>query len=291
MHQRLFGGPSKSGSSNGASEAYSNLPPQQRCRKIQARLDDLAKEAATKEQSRAGLEKMFGVYKENPKLGNASDVDQQMKQYAKELEVIYAQVENYRKLLLEAQSELNTPMGGLQDTSSLRAQSSYNPSPSSSPPAINNPRSSYSGESVSSGVSEGSSSTVPNVGAFARPQNTTSSSNGFHSISPKIQPPQQPPIQHIDSNSADFYEECDSPHQPASGSAATNGGEDLVPLGTCTAIYGFDGSTDGTTMEMREGDEMLLIEKDEGDGWTRVRHMNSQMEGFVPTSYLQCRWY
>lgn len=42
---------------------------------------------------------------------------------------------------------------------------------------------------------------------------------------------------------------------------------------------------------MREGDEMILLEKDEGDGWTRVRNIQTQVEGFVPTSYLQCRWY
>ncbi|VDO46697.1 unnamed protein product [Onchocerca flexuosa] len=72
---------------------------------------------------------------------------------------------------------------------------------------------------------------------------------------------------------SEVYEECDMP-----------------ALGTCTALYAFEGGSEGT-MAMEEGDEMILLERDEGDGWTRVRHVSSAREGFVPTSYLQCRWY
>jgi hypothetical protein len=61
---------------------------------------------------------------------------------------------------------------------------------------------------------------------------------------------------------------------------------------------------------MKEGEKMLLLERDVGDGWTRVRHLLTNAEGFVPTSYLvsykeiciqfslpnlpfsqNCRWY
>lgn len=71
----------------------------------------------------------------------------------------------------------------------------------------------------------------------------------------------------------EVYEECDMP-----------------ALGTCTALYSFSGGSEGT-MTMEEGQEMILLERDEGDGWTRVRHVASASEGFVPTSYLLCRWY
>lgn len=72
---------------------------------------------------------------------------------------------------------------------------------------------------------------------------------------------------------SEVYEECDMP-----------------ALGTCTALYAFEGGSEGT-IAMEEGDEMILLERDEGDGWTRIRHVSSAREGFVPTSYLQCRWY
>lgn len=94
---------------------------------------------------------------------------------------------------------------------------------------------------------------------------------------PPEKPPIHPELHHIDANvHGDFYEEC---------------GEELQPLGTCVSMYGFEGSGDGTTIAMKEGDEMLLLERDEGDGWTRVRHIATNLEGFVPTSYLQCKWY
>ena len=38
---------------------------------------------------------------------------------------------------------------------------------------------------------------------------------------------------------------------------------------------------------MQEGERLLVIEMDQGDGWTRVRRHDSLEEGFVPTAYLQ----
>lgn len=40
--------------------------------------------------------------------------------------------------------------------------------------------------------------------------------------------------------------------------------------------YQYDGASDDAsdpnTLAMREGDEVILLERDVGDGWTRVRH-------------------
>lgn len=41
---------------------------------------------------------------------------------------------------------------------------------------------------------------------------------------------------------------------------------------------------------MTEGEELQVIEFDQGDGWTRVRRVTGQNgweEGFVPTSYIE----
>lgn len=45
---------------------------------------------------------------------------------------------------------------------------------------------------------------------------------------------------------------------------------------------------------MSEGEELLVIELDQGDGWTRVRRLcgpNGWEEGFVPTSYIESTLY
>ena len=41
------------------------------------------------------------------------------------------------------------------------------------------------------------------------------------------------------------------------------------------------------SIPMQEGEQLLVIELDQGDGWTRVRRQGSLEEGFVPTAYLQ----
>lgn len=52
----------------------------------------------------------------------------------------------------------------------------------------------------------------------------------------------------------------------------------------------FLGDGDGM-VPMKEGEEMLVMERDAGDGWTKVRKEKSKDEGFVPTSYVECKFY
>lgn len=39
-------------------------------------------------------------------------------------------------------------------------------------------------------------------------------------------------------------------------------------------------------VDMAEGEWFLVIERDTGDGWTRVRRTNGE-EGYVPTLYVE----
>jgi formin-binding protein 1 len=55
-------------------------------------------------------------------------------------------------------------------------------------------------------------------------------------------------------------------------------------------IFKFLASSEGS-IPMFDGEELLLLELDQGDGWTRVRRMNDLEEGFVPTSYIECSLY
>ncbi|XP_037083450.1 formin-binding protein 1-like [Pollicipes pollicipes] len=62
--------------------------------------------------------------------------------------------------------------------------------------------------------------------------------------------------------------------------------EPLPVLAPATALYPFEASSEGS-IPMEEGEQLLVIELDQGDGWTRVRRQHSLEEGFVPTAYLQ----
>ncbi|KAL3989415.1 hypothetical protein ACH3XW_27585 [Acanthocheilonema viteae] len=246
---------------------FRSYPPQQRCRRLQHEIENIEKEIAKNQQSREGAAKMLQVYKDNPKLGNASDVDSEIVVYTKKCEVLNQRLAKYKAMLSEAQTELNTPISvvGYVHNRVMISEPPMRPPPpcqsglstpsQSSPRQMSTPnttvsihRSSYSEESISS---DGS---VP----IANHKKTTSP---------------EPAKKATIVEKSEVYEECDMP-----------------ALGTCTALYAFEGGSEGT-MAMEEGDEMILLERDEGDGWTRVRHVLSAREGFVPTSYLQCRWY
>lgn len=47
-------------------------------------------------------------------------------------------------------------------------------------------------------------------------------------------------------------------------------------------------ATSEGSIAMMDGEELLVIEVDQGDGWTRVRRPADSIEGFVPTSYISC---
>ncbi|XP_056287796.1 formin-binding protein 1 isoform X2 [Pseudoliparis swirei] len=61
--------------------------------------------------------------------------------------------------------------------------------------------------------------------------------------------------------------------------------ERLPTIGTCKALYPFEGHNEGT-ISVAEGELLYVIEEDKGDGWTRVRR-NEDEEGYVPSSYVE----
>ncbi|KAJ9598888.1 hypothetical protein L9F63_026577, partial [Diploptera punctata] len=81
-------------------------------------------------------------------------------------------------------------------------------------------------------------------------------------------------------------EHADSDPQGQQGSDYCDG-EVLPALGVCRALYPFEATSEGS-IPMHDGEELHIIELDQGDGWTRVRRQMDMEEGFVPTSYIEC---
>lgn len=52
----------------------------------------------------------------------------------------------------------------------------------------------------------------------------------------------------------------------------------------CNVLYDFGGSNDGE-MSVYAGEELIIVEEDDGSGWTRV--LRGDEEGYIPTSYVQ----
>ncbi|GMT32489.1 hypothetical protein PFISCL1PPCAC_23786 [Pristionchus fissidentatus] len=265
MHSKIFGG-SSGGSTNdvrknpdGTSD-YSSLPPQQRVRRLQAKLGEMEKEREKKVQSREGVAKMQQVYRDNPKLGNPADCEQQIVSYGREIEALTQTMNKLRLQLDDAIAHTAPPMGG-----------------SDTPPSSRS-------ESGASSHYSGASSTATPAPPRPLPPSLNGTMNGGGT-----------PTSHT-SHRTSYSEESVS----SEGSRATNNnGRDevydempaMVVLGTCTALFDFEGGTTEGTVIMKEGQEFMLVERDEGDGWTRVRSQDGKQEGFVPSSYLRCKWY
>uniref|UniRef100_A0AAQ5YH79 Thyroid hormone receptor interactor 10b n=1 Tax=Amphiprion ocellaris TaxID=80972 RepID=A0AAQ5YH79_AMPOC len=57
------------------------------------------------------------------------------------------------------------------------------------------------------------------------------------------------------------------------------------PIGQCTALYTFEGNSEGT-ISITEGELLSVMEEDKGDGWMRVLRANGE-EGYIPSSYVK----
>uniref|UniRef100_A0A672PKL1 Formin binding protein 1 n=1 Tax=Sinocyclocheilus grahami TaxID=75366 RepID=A0A672PKL1_SINGR len=76
------------------------------------------------------------------------------------------------------------------------------------------------------------------------------------------------------------------PETAESGDEFDDADEEILPtIGTCKALYPFEGVNEGT-ISVTEGELLYVIEEDKGDGWTRIRR-NEEEEGYVPSSYVE----
>ncbi|XP_040892527.1 cdc42-interacting protein 4 homolog isoform X1 [Toxotes jaculatrix] len=58
-----------------------------------------------------------------------------------------------------------------------------------------------------------------------------------------------------------------------------------APVGQCTALYTFEGNSEGT-ISITEGELLSIMEEDKGDGWMRVLRASGE-EGYIPSSYVK----
>uniref|UniRef100_A0A671QKH6 Cdc42-interacting protein 4 homolog n=1 Tax=Sinocyclocheilus anshuiensis TaxID=1608454 RepID=A0A671QKH6_9TELE len=191
-------------------EGFTHLPPEQRRKRLQQKIDDISKELQKEMDQSEALGKMKDVYEKNPQMGDPASLAPQITQTAQNMERLRGELSKYESWLAEA--------GGRGD--SIR----------------------YSTHSLNN--------------------------NGAHN-------PSSPGTISDDTDSSQaIYTEFDDDFEEE---------ELAAPIGQCTALYNFPGSSEGT-ISMQEGEVLSVVEEDKGDGWTRVRRNNGD-EGYIPTSY------
>ncbi|XP_037719270.1 formin-binding protein 1-like isoform X3 [Drosophila subpulchrella] len=265
---------------DGQKEDFSDQPPNQRRKKLQAKIAELTQNIAQETKARDGLMKMKIVYEANSSLGNPMTVEGQLNESEHKLEKLKVDLKKYQDFLEKA---CQVPVA----TSSPQATRNQLQNGHRTSRHSNGSADDHHDDGDDQPDDAGSLSRSDSEDNVAQIQNGHNNNNNGSSASPE-------------SGLGTSHTSL-----PGSGQGSANEnaiGEDtyyetevetLNPLGTCRALYPFEASSEGS-IPMSEGEELQVIEIDQGDGWTRVRRANNSNgwdEGFVPTSYIECTLY
>ncbi|XP_045325846.1 formin-binding protein 1 isoform X17 [Leopardus geoffroyi] len=210
-----------------APEDFSNLPPEQRRKKLQQKVDELNKEIQKEMDQRDAITKMKDVYLKNPQMGDPASLDHKLTEVSQNIEKLRLEAQKFEAWLAEVEGRLPAR------SDQARRQS---------------------------GMYEAQNPTTVNNCA----QDRESSPDGSYTE-------EQSQESEVKVLATDFDDEFDDE-------------EPLPAIGTCKALYTFEGQNEGT-ISVAEGETLYVIEEDKGDGWTRIRR--NEEEGYVPTSYVE----
>ncbi|XP_040914207.1 formin-binding protein 1 isoform X1 [Toxotes jaculatrix] len=220
-------------------EDFSHLPPEQRRKKLQGKIDELNKDIQKEMDQRDALTKMKDVYVKNPQMGDPASVDPRLLEIGQTIEKLQSEVQKFEGWLAEVEERMPSKSdthrrSGLYETQNNTTVSNNCAQDRERP--LSSPDGSY--------TEEQNSETQVKVNTHPIPTSTV----------------------------PEFDDEFDDE-------------ETLPTIGTCKALYPFEGQNEGT-ISVAEGELLYVIEEDKGDGWTRVRR-NEDEEGYVPTSYVE----
>uniref|UniRef100_A0AAZ3NXC2 Thyroid hormone receptor interactor 10 n=2 Tax=Oncorhynchus tshawytscha TaxID=74940 RepID=A0AAZ3NXC2_ONCTS len=85
-----------------AAEDFSHLPPEQRKKRLQSKIDDITKELQKELDQSEALEKMRGVYERNPQMGDPASLEPQITQTSQNVGRLRGQLTKYESWLAEA---------------------------------------------------------------------------------------------------------------------------------------------------------------------------------------------
>ncbi|XP_060791733.1 formin-binding protein 1 isoform X12 [Neoarius graeffei] len=212
-------------------EDFSHLPPEQRRKKLQAKIDDINKDIQKELDQKDALTKMKDVYVKNPQMGDPSSVDPRLAEIGHHIDKLQAELQKFEGWLAEVE-------GRMPVRSEMTQRQSV---------------------------------------VYETQNNTTTANNSC------AQDRESPDGSYTEEQSSEVQTKVQTDPEFDEFDDAE---EEMLPtIGTCKALYPFEGNNEGT-LALAEGEVLFVIEEDKGDGWTRVRR-NEEEEGYVPTSYIE----
>ncbi|XP_072310624.1 formin-binding protein 1 isoform X26 [Eucyclogobius newberryi] len=218
------------------SEDFSHLPPEQRRKKLQGKIEDINKDIQKEMDTRDGLLKMKDVYVKNPQMGDPASVDPRLAEIGQTIEKLQSEVQKFEGWLAEVEERMPSKSDSHRRSVIYETQNNTTTVSNNCAQDRESPDGSYTEEQNSETQVKVSTNPVPT------------------------------------SSTPDDDDEFDEE-------------ETLPTIGTCKALYPFEGKNEGT-IAIAEGELLYVIEQDKGDGWTRVRR-NEEEEGYVPTTYVE----
>ncbi|XP_062867257.1 formin-binding protein 1 isoform X2 [Trichomycterus rosablanca] len=224
-------------------EDFSHLPPEQRRKKLQAKIEEINKDITKELDQRDALTKMKDVYIKNPQMGDPSSVDPRLAEIAQSIDKLQAELQKFEGWLAEVEGRM---------------------------PARSDPT------KRQSMVFETQNSTTATTTTTITTTTTTTNNNC-------AQDRESPDGSYTEEQSSEVQTKVQTDPEFDEFDDAE---EEMLPtIGTCKALYPFEGTNEGT-LALAEGEVLFVIEEDKGDGWTRVRR-NEEEEGYVPTTYVE----
>ncbi|XP_034752188.1 formin-binding protein 1 isoform X7 [Etheostoma cragini] len=221
-------------------EDFSHLPPEQRRKKLQGKIDELNKDIQKEMDQRDALTKMRDVYVKNPQMGDPASVDPRLSEIGQNIEKLQFEVQKFEGWLAEVEERMPSKSDTHRRSGLFETQNNT---------------------TVSNNCAQDRERPLSSPdGSYTEEQNSeTQVKANINPILPT-------------SSTPEFDDEFDDE-------------ETLPTIGTCKALYPFEGHNEGT-IAVAEGELLYVIEEDKGDGWTRVRR-NEDEEGYVPSSYVE----
>ncbi|KAG7491292.1 hypothetical protein MATL_G00002070 [Megalops atlanticus] len=101
-------------------EDFAHLPPEQRRKKLQQKMDDIGKELQKEMDQSEALEKMRDVYEKNPQMGDPGSLEPQISQTAHNMERLRGELQKYESWLMEAGGRGDTMRSSVNNNSHER---------------------------------------------------------------------------------------------------------------------------------------------------------------------------
>uniref|UniRef100_A0A7N9CXS3 Formin binding protein 1 n=1 Tax=Macaca fascicularis TaxID=9541 RepID=A0A7N9CXS3_MACFA len=111
-------------------EDFSNLPPEQRRKKLQQKVDELSKEIQKEMDQRDAITKMKDVYLKNPQMGDPASLDHKLAEVSQNIEKLRLETQKFEAWLAEVEGRLPA-----RSEQARRQSGLYD---SQNPPTVNN---------------------------------------------------------------------------------------------------------------------------------------------------------